>query len=826
MIGSTLGHYRIVEKIGAGGMGEVYRAEDLILGRKVAIKVLRADILSEEISRVRFLREARLIGGLNHPNIAVLYEAGESGGHPFIAMEFIEGTTLRSEISAGPLAEARVIQYAAELASALAHAHGRGVLHRDIKSANAIVTPENKLKLLDFGLAKVIAAGDETRSVATEAGTWLGTVQYSAPEVLSGRPADVRSDLYSAGVVMYEMACGQLPFIGFDTASLIHAILRGAAPPVQKRNPALSKALVQVIARAMAVRAEDRFRSAEEMVESLRGLSSGTGGSAVVARSPDDSQAVLAVLEFENLSRDAAVEWLGTGIAETIHADLKKLKSVRVIGRDRLQQALRSGASPTEVGEQLGARWLVRGGFQRIGERLRITSTLVDVATGDAIATGKVDGHWEDVFGLQDRVVAELMNALEMNLDSSEMQRIAAPETLLLEAYECYAQGRKKFYEFGKESLEEAKRSFEKAIELDPKYAMAHSGLGATYAMRFIHRTDPDDLVRSIAHSERALELDPELAEPYPFLCYAYMRQGKTEQAIQAGQKGVARQPDFAQAHYFLGAALIIRGESDPDSFRLAARTFLNAVRTDPNWTPTWMCLAEIAILAGAYEHAERFAQRAIALTGPGGSPALFPGARLFLGRVALRRGDFPAAREIYRRGVEEVAATNHMYRDSFLALAACGVGDADLRCGDIEAALIHYRRAWNITKEFPRMLGKNRVAARALAGMAAAYSAQDAGHAAELAGEAATLMEQIALQPQTWIWHGSVAELWYALAVARCRLGQIESACDALEHAAATGWGDAAWLAADPELAGLQAEARVQTLLTQLRNRPAINFD
>ena len=217
-IGSTLGHYRVVEKIGAGGMGEVYRAEDLILGRKVAIKVLRAEILAEEISRVRFLREARLIGGLNHPNIAVLYEAGESDGHPFIAMEFIEGTTLRAEISAGPLAEARVVQYAGELAAALAHAHGRGVLHRDIKSANAIITPENNLKLLDFGLAKVIAAGDETRSVATEAGTWLGTVQYSAPEVLSGRSADVRSDLYSAGVVMYEMACGQLPFVGFDTA--------------------------------------------------------------------------------------------------------------------------------------------------------------------------------------------------------------------------------------------------------------------------------------------------------------------------------------------------------------------------------------------------------------------------------------------------------------------------------------------------------------------------------------------------------------------------------------------------------------------------------
>lgn len=826
MIGSTLGHYRVVEKIGAGGMGEVYRAEDLILGRRVAIKVLRADILAEEISRVRFLREARLIGGLNHPNIAVLYEAGESDGHPFLAMEFIEGTTLRAEISAGPMAEARVVQYAGELASALAHAHGRGVLHRDIKSANAIITPENKLKLLDFGLAKVIAAGDETRSVATEAGTWLGTVQYSAPEVLSGRAADVRSDIYSAGVVMYEMACGQLPFVGFDTASLINAILRGAAPAVQQRNPALSKAMVQVIARAMAVRADERFHSAEEMAEALRGIfAAASGAGSAVAGRAADGAAVLAVMEFENLSRDASVDWLGTGIAETIHADLKKLKSVRVIGRDRLQAALRSGAAATEVGAQLGARWLVRGGFQRMGEKLRITSTLVDVATGDAIAAGKVDGRWEDVFALQDRVVSELMNALEMNVDSGEMQRIAAPETLQLEAYEHYALGRKKFNELGKDSLEEAKRYFEKAIELDPQYAIAHSALGATYAMRFIHRTDPDDLVRSIAHSERALELDSELAEPYPFLSYAYMRQGKTEQAIQAGKKGVARQPDFGQAHYFLGAAQLIRGESHPESFADAARSFLDAGRVDPNWTPTWICLAEIAVLSGAYEDAERFARRDMEPPGPA-KRALFPGAQLFLARIALRRGEPGAAREYYRRGMEEVAATNHMYRDSFLALGSCGEGDCDLRGGELEKALVHYRKAWNITKEFPRMLGRNRVAARALAGMAAAYSGSDRAHGLELAEEAAGMIAEISAQPQTWLWHASLSELWYGLAVARCRLGLVDAACEAMERAVAAGWGDAKWMDADGEMALARGEPRVRELSEKLRGRAAIAFE
>ena len=415
-----------------------------------------------------------------------------------------------------------------------------------------------------------------------------------------------------------------------------------------------------------------------------------------------------------------------------------------MIGRDALQSALRAGGSPVEAGERLGARWLVRGGYQRIGERLRITSTLIEVSTGDAVAAGKVDGHWDDVFALQDRVVADLMAALELNLDSSDLARIAAPETLLLEAYEHYAQGRKKFHILGKDSLEEAKQLFEKAIDLDPRYAVAHSALGATYAMRFIHRTDPDDLVRSIAHSERALELDPELAEPYPYLCYAYMRQGKTQQAVQAGQKGVERQPDFAQAHYFLGAAQIIRGESDPASFRDATRTFLNAAIADHRWTPTWMCLAGIAVLAGAYAPAEKFARRAIELTLPGNSPFPFPGAQLFLGTLALRQNDFDAAREIYRQGVEEITATNHMYRESFLALGACGLGDADLRSGHEEAALIDYRRAWNLSKEFPRMLGNNRVATRALAGMAAAYAKKDPAHAAQLAADAAARLEQV----------------------------------------------------------------------------------
>jgi tetratricopeptide (TPR) repeat protein len=470
---------------------------------------------------------------------------------------------------------------------------------------------------------------------------------------------------------------------------------------------------------------------------------------------------------------------------------------------------------------------VVRGSYQRMSDRLRITPTLLEVATSEPIAVGKVDGRWEEVFALQDRVVTELIAALSMNLDSSAIERVAPPETLQLEAYEHYAQGRKKFYDLEKDSLEEARRHFEKAIALDPRYAVAHSALGATYAMQFIHRTDPGDLAQAIAHSERALELDPELAEPYPYLCYAYMRKGKSEDAIRAGQKGVERQPDSVHAHYFLAAAYMANGDTNPQAHISAIYHFPEAARLEPRWTPTWVCLAQMAILAGAYEQADRFAKQALELERSGKSMGRFPGSEMFLGTTALRRGDFRTAREHYQAGVDDVAATNHMYRETFLALGACGMGDVELRLGRAEAALREFRRAWNIAREFPRVLGNGRVLARSLSGMSAAYAAcGDGDRAAQLAGEASARTEEICLQSESWVWHASAAEMHYALAVTYIRLGRLGSACDALERAVASGWRDHAWLVSDPEMMPLREERRFLALVERLRSEPGLEFE
>lgn len=433
MIGQTISHYRILQKVGAGGMGVVYLAEDVRLGRRVALKLLPAEFASDPDRVQRFLQEARAVAALNHPGIAVLYEIGELEGTHYLAMEYVEGRNLQEELIPGPFSKERLLDYATQIADALEHAHCRGILHRDIKPANIMLTAEGRVKLLDFGLAKLIERGDRTASVVTEPGAWVGTLQYSAPEVLRGGKADRRSDIYSLGVALYQMACGRLPFEGLDGQSLVSAILTGQARPARSSNPLVDSALERLIMRTMAMQPDQRPQSAAELTRALREI---VAGSAPPAE-PLQATPVIAVLDFQNTANDPTVNWLSTGLAETLTSDLKRLKLVKVVSRERLQEAVRrhniqaSGHSElVELGHELGARWLVLGSYQRAGGRLRILPRVIEVATGEETAISKTDGSWEDVFELQDRVVAGVMAALEVKVDSSALERIAAPETL------------------------------------------------------------------------------------------------------------------------------------------------------------------------------------------------------------------------------------------------------------------------------------------------------------------------------------------------------------------------------------------------------------
>ncbi|HYX70128.1 MAG TPA: serine/threonine-protein kinase, partial [Terriglobales bacterium] len=420
MIGQTLGQYRVESKLGEGGMGVVYLARDEVLGRPVAVKLLQGTALQEPTAKARFLREARAIAALSHPAIAVVYQAGEADSVAYLAMEYLPGRSLREELSRGPLGPERLLKFAEQLASALEHAHSRGILHRDIKSSNVMLSDDDQVKLLDFGLAQMVSAGDAgaTLSQLTATGAWVGTLLYAAPEVISGYPASFRSDIYSLGVLLYEMACGQTPFSSLPHSSVTAAILQGKVEPVSQRNPAISSSIAAVIRRAMAARADDRYATATELVKALRACSAPASGARPTPLASEDS---LIVLDFQNLSGDSSMDWLGTGLAETLVSDLKKVKSLQVVSPDRVRGALRAGggAEPAVLGERLGARWVVSGSYQRGGPKLRITPRILDVASGDLLSPSKVDGAYDDVFDLQDRVVQEVVGALRMQVDSS-----------------------------------------------------------------------------------------------------------------------------------------------------------------------------------------------------------------------------------------------------------------------------------------------------------------------------------------------------------------------------------------------------------------------
>ncbi len=771
------------------------------------------------------------MAALSHPGIAVLYEIGEAGATRYLAMEFVEGRSLQQQLTSERISTDLLVDYTTQIAEALEHAHLRGILHRDIKPANIMVTLDGRAKLLDFGLAKLLETKDETRSALTAPGTWMGTLLYCAPEVLRGREADRRSDLYSLGIVIYQMACGCLPFEGLDGHSLISAILSGQPRPAKACNPLITSDLDRFIMRAIAAAPDQRPQSAAELSRNLLEISRG----AVSQSKPSAVQAVpvLAVLDFRNITDDRSVDWLGTGLAETLTTDLKRLRLVKVVSRERVQEAARRHRLPDagsseliELGKELGARWLVLGSYQRAGERLRILPRVVEVSTGEEAATAKIDGSWEEVFALQDHVVADVMAVLEVKVDSSALERIAPPETLHLEAYEQYAQGRQQLNQLGKESLERARQHLERAVALDPDYALAYAALGATHAMRFIHRTDPADLDHAARYLERAIELDPELGEAYTWLTYAYMRQGKVEQAIRTGHKGVERQPDLVLAHYFLAAAYMISSEHDPAAYQPAVKYFLGATLADPRWGAAWLCLGQIGLMCGDYDSAERFILPALEIERRGPGFGYFIGAEMLLGTAAQRRGTNDCARELYAATASSLEACDHVYREAFLALTACGLGELLLREGRTEDALTEFRRASRLVKEYPRMLGRQRVLTRTLAGMAAVYAAQgEISQARKLLDEAAQYLTEIARTPQSWLWEGALGQLHYALAAANARLGECDAALLCLEKAIESGWRDAHWLASDPELSSLFSHARFQALQENLKRLPVLEF-
>ncbi len=548
MLGTTIQHYKVGERLGGGGMGEVYLAQDVRLGRQVALKFLSPALKADPDSRARLLNEARAASLLRSPNIAVTYDIGEYGGADFIAMEYVEGELLSARVAKGPLPLRDVVEIGIQVAEALDEAHGRGIIHRDIKSANLIRTERGLVKVLDFGLAKFLPAGTRddlaTQPQVSIAGMIVGTISYMAPEQALGRVVDHRADLFSLGVVLYELATGRIPFGGGAVTEIIDKILHENPPPPSALNAAVSAPFDAIVARALEKSPTFRYQSARDLARDLAALEAGmdqafrvSGSRAAAAIAAQQASAIersVAVMTFVNISREAVDDWIGTGIAETVSSDLKNIHGLTVIGRARVYDALRNlGSNPSlddslaiDIGRRLGATWVVVGGFQRMGEMVRITAHFLDVATGTVRRTVKVDGRVGDIFALQDKIVFELSQGLNLVLRGTEIAGIERRETRSVEAYESYARGMMNLRLASRDSIERAIAAFEHATEHDPEYAIAWAALGGAYSLKGAFLSLSDLVEKAIDIERRALAIDPDLADAHMWLGSALLNLG------------------------------------------------------------------------------------------------------------------------------------------------------------------------------------------------------------------------------------------------------------------------------------------------------------
>ena len=739
LIGESLGQYKIVALLGAGGMGEVYRAEDSRLGRQVALKLLPPSMRDDPERRARLRREAQAASRLHSPHVAATHDLGEVDGALFIVMEYVKGETLSRRLERGPVDLPRAVRFAMQIADALDEAHGLGILHRDIKSANLMITGRDRVKVLDFGLTRFTEsffAGDQQLTSAitldqpTAAGALLGTVSYMSPEQALGQGVDHRSDIFSLGVVMYEMVTARLPFAGKTPLAISNAILHAAPAALDGNHGEATVAFQRIVGRCLEKNPEARYQSARELHDDLeqlrRGLdasayleSTGTGsvvaGAASVApslpasasASPLPSPAsqacrVVAVMPFANITGRPDDDWIGTGIAETVTADLKAIRGLTVIGSERVYDAMhRAGPAGTagaehgdfdepsaiDLGRRLGAAWIVTGGFQRMADALRITARAVDVGSGTVARTVKVDGQMAEIFQLQDRVVQELAGDLNRALGLSELsveERTSFPS---LAAFECFSRGRLRLREATRDSMDQAILLFEQAVELDPGYALAWAALAAAYAMKGQFQGSSALVDKAAQMARRALALDPRLPEAHQWLGSAYQHQGKAEKAGEHLAQAIRLDPTNNISHLLLSRVLWLRQARIDEAIESAEQ----ALRLNPEAGHIHMQLGLMYTLRGRYEEAEAACLKAIereqrADLGLDEMRSL--GARMRLGYVYYRQGRYDEAVRAYRLELNGLTARqDHALSGRTLIELQQKLGAALLRLGRAEEA-------------------------------------------------------------------------------------------------------------------------------------------
>ncbi|MCH7780875.1 MAG: protein kinase, partial [Acidobacteria bacterium] len=768
MIGSTLKHYKILKLLGKGGMGEVYLATDTHLDRQVALKTLPVDVARNPERRARFEREAKTVAALNHPNIVTIYSVEDHEGVGFITMELVEGKSLAELIPAGGLPLSRVFDIAIPLADALAVAHRKGVTHRDIKPGNVMINDEGRVKVLDFGLAKLAESvsdgeGEQTHlptatAAVTAEGKILGTVAYMSPEQAEGKTVDSRSDIFSLGVVLYEMLTGNRPFHGDTPISTITSIMRDTPPPVGELKPGLPRHVARIVERCLAKQPDRRYQAALDVRNELEGLRSeiDSGQMEAVSSTPTtppspashtttspisgasfppgmaDSQmstsippaqatqrsktllvaglvvgAVLiaaaasvlwprlqttpsggaatvvddksiAVLPFTNMSDDKENEYFSDGLAEELLNRLSRVPELRVAARTSSFHFKGHTGDVSEVAQQLNVATILEGSVRRVGDRVRVTAQLIKASDGFHLWSEVYDRQLDDIFGIQDEIATQVVEALKITLLGDDAQRLATRPTDSVEAYDAYLLGHRRMRNRRADELKQAAQYLQRAIDLDPGFALAYVGQAEVVmhlsAYGTLSRGEMFERMESLL--DKAMELDDQLGEVYAMRANLRMSRFDFDGAIADFERAIELNPNYAMAYMWYGRLMISRDperslslfrqalELDPLSplihvniaghlerageYEEALKSYQRAVEIDPGFAIGYGAIASLyEDVFGRLDEAIHWSERAVA-SDPGNL-----GLRLSLGTRLQNRGRFDDALEVFRETID-----------------------------------------------------------------------------------------------------------------------------------------------------------------------------
>ena len=598
MIGTTISHYRILEKLGEGGMGVVYLAQDTRLERLVALKFLPPELSDASEARQRFITEARAASALNHPNVATVYDIGEAEFRSFIAMEFVEGETLKSRLKAGRLSIEQVKAIGLQIAEGLQAAHSKGVVHRDIKPDNLLLTRQGHIKIMDFGVAKLGNGLGMTRT-----GTTVGTLAYMSPEQLVAEDVDNRSDLWSFGVVLYEMLTGELPFRRGSEAAIIYEILNRDHTPLEVHRSDVPPTLRAVISQLLQKDPAMRPASAAEVIARLRGT-----GVPAAASAPAKT---IAVLYFENLSSEKESDYFCAGITEDIITDLSKVRDLRVVPRTEVLPFRNKEVNTRQVGDALRVSYILEGSVRKAGSRIRITAQLVNTRDGYPVWADRFDGLVDDIFDLQNEASTKIVEALKVSLTEAEKESLAKKPTDDLRAYDFYMRGREYLNRRGRKNTEAAIRMFENALGIDADFAAAFSGLGEACASMYEWYDGRSHwLARAIEMNQEALARDPGAVEVQFGIAMVYSHQGRVADAKRALLTVLESNPQYVPACMRLG--MLAERSGDLQS---ASAWYRRAAELQPHDDDPWRYLAALYRKLDQLEAANEAALKVIEIT-------------------------------------------------------------------------------------------------------------------------------------------------------------------------------------------------------------------